>query len=268
MIYVAFILLTFLAYTLSTSNPSNPLSFSHIHHHETLPPLDNYAHNYNPNDSYPYYIPNYQPENFIGVPPVKIRNQIIYPEEYTPKSRRQETNEKNEDNFPHRHKNIIPKHNNPHFYNTHLQIPCSITIPNQSTTPILTYIDTGAQVSILTYQAAQKARVLHLIDTRYKGLAVGVGGSSRVFGKIPANTLLLNMHNNNQWVNVSKSPSITVLEPMDGGHMSKLELLLGLDSLEEWRAKLCWKKRVLTLRDWREKHEMINGEDSVEINFI
>ena len=48
-----------------------------------------------------------------------------------------------------------------------------------------TYVDTGAQVTIISASAAKRAGIYHLIDRRYAGRATGVG-QCRILGRIPA----------------------------------------------------------------------------------
>jgi hypothetical protein len=66
-----------------------------------------------------------------------------------------------------------------------LQIPCSIQLSaTERQTPIHTYVDTGAQVSVLSVQAAGRAGVLQMMDRRHAGHAQGVG-KCRVLGRLP-----------------------------------------------------------------------------------
>jgi len=114
----------------------------------------------------------------------------------------------------------------------------------------------------MTYQAVKRAGLAHLIDTRYAGRAVGVAGvSCTVLGRIPARTVSLVFggcsggggtntegdNDNNESV-VDRSPSICVLEEGIGGNADGVELLLGLDALEEWNAAICLRDRTLTIR--------------------
>ena len=77
-----------------------------------------------------------------------------------------------------------------------------------------TLVDTGAQVTFVSVQAARRAGILHLMDTRYAGYAKGVGGiPTQVLGRIPANTVLLSFATttNNPLKNFQASPSILIL---------------------------------------------------------
>ena len=154
-----------------------------------------------------------------------------------------------------------------------LQVPLSLTLQqqksassSQNTTPIKTFLDTGAQVTIITFETAKKSGIAHLIDTRYAGHACGVAGvSCRVLGRIPARTLSFCFRKEDgKVVILDKTPAITVLEGNIlggsgggnhggsgglGGSGSGVDMLLGLDVLEEWKATLCLYDRTLKLRD-------------------
>lgn len=49
--------------------------------------------------------------------------------------------------------------------------------------PVKTFVDSGAQMTIMTYDFADKCYLTRLIDKRFQGMAVGVG-SSRIVGRI------------------------------------------------------------------------------------
>lgn len=111
-----------------------------------------------------------------------------------------------------------------------LQIPCSIQLSaTERQTPIHTYVDTGAQVSVLSVQAAGRAGVLQMMDRRYAGHAQGVG-KCRVLGRLPAGALMLHLHGQV----VVEAPAVTILEHTNDG----VDLLLGLDFLRDHGAIL------------------------------
>eukprot|EP00985_Skeletonema_marinoi_P001131 scaffold459_cov78-Skeletonema_marinoi.AAC.1 len=83
-----------------------------------------------------------------------------------------------------------------------LRVPCSLRLNssentnhyhshsttnsnNNKSTPIAAYVDTGAQVTVISAAAARKVGILHLMDRRYAGRATGVG-QCRILGRIPA----------------------------------------------------------------------------------
>jgi hypothetical protein len=118
-------------------------------------------------------------------------------------------------------------------------MPCSLQTEDQTgkMTPTATFVDTGAQVSVLSYQAARRAGVLHLLDRRYAGHALGVG-QCRVLGRLPAGALILHVMNQKL-----AAPAITILEQTNQG----VDLLLGLDFLREYHAILNLREEEISL---------------------
>lgn len=139
-----------------------------------------------------------------------------------------------------------------------LQIPCSVqlitTDKGSRKTPLQTYVDTGAQVSVLSVEAAAGAGLLQMMDRRYAGQATGVG-ECRVLGRLPAGCLIFHLNGEK----ISKSPAITILEYTNDG----VQLLLGLDFLRDHGA-------ILNLRS--EEMVLLEGEGSskreISIPFI
>jgi Aspartyl protease len=120
-----------------------------------------------------------------------------------------------------------------------LQMPCSLQTEDQTgkITPTSTFVDTGAQVSVLSYAAARRAGVLHLLDRRYAGHAMGVG-QCRVLGRLPAGAILLHVLEHKL-----AAPAITILEDTNQG----VDLLLGLDFLREYQAILNLREEEISL---------------------
>ena len=143
------------------------------------------------------------------------------------------------------------KHNN-RLLQISLSLVLSTSTLRNTSTPIATYLDTGAQVTVMTYAACQKAGMAHLIDTRYAGHACGVGGvSCKVLGRVPAQTVSFWVETMDETTGIvekkriDRSPAITILDnKMEDG----VEMLLGMDVLEEWQALICLRDRTLTVR--------------------
>ncbi len=49
--------------------------------------------------------------------------------------------------------------------------------------PVKAFVDSGAQMTIMTHEFAEKCYLTRLLDRRFAGLAVGVG-SSKILGRI------------------------------------------------------------------------------------
>uniref|UniRef100_A0A7S2UML6 Aspartic peptidase DDI1-type domain-containing protein n=1 Tax=Attheya septentrionalis TaxID=420275 RepID=A0A7S2UML6_9STRA len=131
-----------------------------------------------------------------------------------------------------------------------LRVPCRVTCEgHEDQYELETIVDTGAQVTVMTLEAVRKCRLLHLVDRRYAGHATGVG-KVRVLGKLPAHTLHLLLgrrrppqdHDDEnqsddhppQHARLSTG-SIVVIESTGTPHM---DLLIGLDLLDEWHATI------------------------------
>ena len=146
-------------------------------------------------------------------------------------------------------------------------------------TPVAAYVDTGAQVTIISASAAKRAGIYHLIDRRYAGRATGVG-HCKVLGRIPARHVYFILgegcdeeqqdydgwsdgggyhptdyrgggdeqeyyqdhHHDDDDESISSSsmvqmdgPALTVLE---GTVTQGVDVLLGLDVLQDWDAEI------------------------------
>lgn len=127
-----------------------------------------------------------------------------------------------------------------------LRIPCRLTLDASdgggTSTSLSAYVDTGAQVTVLSLEAARRAGLLHLLDRRYAGRATGVG-HCRVLGRIPAGCASVRLGGGGGTV-TAPCPELAVLE---GTGTEGIDLLLGLDVLEEWGANICMRDRTLTL---------------------
>lgn len=84
-------------------------------------------------------------------------------------------------------------------------------------TPIQAFVDSGAQSTIISKNCATRCNIMHLLDVRFAGMAVGVG-SSRILGRVH----LADM----EVAGVLLQCSFTVLED------NKVDLLFGLDNLK------------------------------------
>lgn len=83
--------------------------------------------------------------------------------------------------------------------------------------PVQAFVDSGAQMTIMTEQFAEKIGLLRLVDKRFAGLAVGVG-QSKIIGRVHQAPLKIS----DQYL----SSSVVILEQKDGP-----PFIFGLDNL-------------------------------------
>ena len=138
-----------------------------------------------------------------------------------------------------------------------------------------TYVDTGAQVTIISASAAKRAGIYHLIDRRYAGRATGVG-QCRILGRIPARHVYFLLGggeghcDDEDWLEEGyprggnqdeastngrgvqmDGPALTVLE---GTVTQGVDILLGLDVLQDWDAEIrMGKQKSITVHKGHEQ---------------
>lgn len=98
--------------------------------------------------------------------------------------------------------------------------------------PVKAFVDSGAQMTIMSKACAEKCNIMHLIDHRWQGMAVGVG-RQKIIGRIHMGQM--------QIEDVFLSTSLTILEhqPMD--------ILLGLDMLKRHQCSIDLRKNTLII---------------------
>ena len=89
--------------------------------------------------------------------------------------------------------------------------------------PLKAFVDTGAQMTVMTAATAQKCNLLDKVDARFRGVAAGVG-AARILGRVHLVTLRFG-------ASTAVDVSITILDQNHGP-----ELLLGLDLLRKYQA--------------------------------
>ena len=85
-------------------------------------------------------------------------------------------------------------------------------------------------------------------------------------------------HGESEGCVIEKSPAITILEDrmLGGDNGDKVEMLLGLDALEDWHALICLRDKTLTVRNGvgkstlggRRHHRSSKGETNIVIPFM
>ncbi|KAL9646955.1 hypothetical protein ABK040_013813 [Willaertia magna] len=135
------------------------------------------------------------------------------------------------------------------FFSVHmLYIPCKV-----NNLDLKAFVDSGAQMSIMSKSCAEKCGLMRLLDTRYKGVAKGVG-SCAILGRVH----LALLH-----VGKSTLPiSITVLD--QGG----MQFLLGLDMLKRHQMMIDLKDNCLRVGEeaitFLPQHECPNEIQDIE----
>lgn len=109
-----------------------------------------------------------------------------------------------------------------------LQVMCEV---NGYSVPAI--IDTGAQISIMSYGCAQRCRISGNIDTKYSGRAIGVG-SSDILGRINGLSMRVGP--------ISFDGKVSILRD------SRVDFLIGLDFLKRFNCEVSFKDNALKLQ--------------------
>ena len=110
-----------------------------------------------------------------------------------------------------------------------LYVNCSL-----NDVPVKAFVDTGAQMTVISAPCAKRCNLRHLVDPRFGGVAKGVG-VARLAGRVHLATLRFGK-------TAAVDVALTVMEQSGGP-----ELLLGLDVLRKYRATIDLGKDALLI---------------------
>ncbi|CUI14930.1 aspartate protease, putative [Bodo saltans] len=108
-----------------------------------------------------------------------------------------------------------------------LYVPCTV-----NNVPLTAFVDSGAQMSVMSERMAEKCGIMRLLDRRMQGVAKGVG-TCRILGRVHMTMVSLG--------GLVLPFSITVLERQD------MDFLIGLDQLKRHQMQIDLKANCLRI---------------------
>ena len=120
--------------------------------------------------------------------------------------------------------------------------------------PLQVFVDSGAQATIMSSACADRLDLLHLVDMRFAGVAVGVG-TGKILGRIHVVELDIEGH--------LFPCSVTVMDSESGLGDKNMDCLFGLDMLRRHRCSIDLGTNVLKFSIGRGE-----GETVLEASFL
>ena len=103
---------------------------------------------------------------------------------------------------------------------------------------IAAFVDSGAQSTIMSSKCAERCGLLHLLDTRFEGVAVGVG-TGKILGRVHVAEMKV------QGIGHIFPCTITIMDSEKGLGDQNMDFLLGLDMLKRHKCNIDLGKNVL-----------------------
>merc|ERR1739844_308872 len=112
--------------------------------------------------------------------------------------------------------------------------------------PIHAFVDSGAQSTIMSSKCAERCGLMHLLDERFHGTAVGVG-TGKILGRIHIAQV--------QIANHYFPCTITIMDSEKGLGDKNMDFLLGLDMLKRHRCNIDLSRNALVFHVGNETFE-------------
>ena len=105
--------------------------------------------------------------------------------------------------------------------------------------PLQAFVDSGAQMTIMSKSCAQKCGIFHLLDTRFHGMAVGVG-TGKILGRIHIVQLQIGDYHFPCSVTIMDDATLPRTGNQDSAKAKPkdMDLLLGLDMLKRFNCNI------------------------------